>query len=63
MREQLLISAFLWWAFEEQELGDSSQRLATGRAVNVGEKMEDACDLPRRTMSQCRVRENIFWLV
>jgi len=63
MRVQLLIRALLWWAFAEQELGDSSQRLATGWAVNAGEKMKDACDLSHRTMCQCRVRANTFWLV
>jgi len=38
MREQLLISALLWWAFAEQELGDLSQRLTTGWAVNAIKK-------------------------
>jgi len=38
MREQLLISALLWWGFAEQELGDSSQRLATGWAANALKK-------------------------
>jgi len=63
MREELLISALLWWGFAEQELGDLSQRLATGWAVNAREKIKNVSDLFRRKMCQCRMRMNAFLFV
>jgi len=63
MTEELRLDTLLWRGFAEQELGDSSQRLATGWAVNARGKMENACDLSRRKTCQCRVRADTFLLV
>ena len=38
MREQLRLDTLLWRGFAEQELGDLSQRLTTGGAVNAIKK-------------------------